>query len=381
MGCLNEMFIEGKKNLRDGAYILAYRSKIWVFPDQGSMNEASKRMMASIRKETQAKKLRDLNALRDEREDVLQAEYRKNDSSGRSWLVIVQGSSMQHQMETSPLVKKVAQTLGVNRVTYAEANSGDDLQSSLTKDLKPGDPTWAYHGTSTRWLFDILKTGITPNPDKTNFDKVRHEDHIFLTMDPVKAMFHANTASRVKNERSRFSPGRGYGSAPVGFKTNGSGQNYYQPVILKVKIPDPALIDADYDVDQNASQTQYTDMHDEIEMAKSRKGTLPGDPVKISKNFGVFGYKGKILPQQITEVLIGPKKDADDYGEDQAFSEFDSFTPQQVKKDYAELYDLYGGEEESIAEIDLKDFFNNPDQFLDELRSEREEMERENEDA
>lgn len=354
-GCLNEMFIEGKRNLQTGSFILAYRSKIWVFPDQNSMEEASKRMISSINKEVKPKnKFKGLDTSTfEERPDVLQAEYNKNETNGRSWLTILPGFNNQHQMETSVLVKKVAQALKVNNVVYAEQNTGDELQRSPTNHLQPGDPTWGYHGTSTRWLFDILKTGIVPQPDKTNFKNIKHEDHIFLTMDPAKAMFHANTATR------------------------GMGSGNYQPVILKVKIPDPSLIDADYDIDQESGQTQFTDMHRRMPRAKGAKGTMPGNPVKLSKNFGVFGYKGKILPQQITEVLIGTKKE-EYYGDDNSFSEFDSFTPQQIRKSYAELQDLSGDDSEYLGMIDLKDFFNNPENVLDELRTQREEMEREN---
>lgn len=349
-GCLSEMFIEGRRSLKDGSHILAYRSKIWVLPDH-DYDAASKRIQASIRREAQLRKAKfdpGIQGPLEDRPDVLHAVYSNVDGHGR--LEVQHGPNFQQDPELSLLVKKVAQALKVTSIT-----TGNSLHH--TDELKPEKmPTWGYHGTSTRYLRQILKHGISPKPENTNFKTVEHEDHIFLTTDPIKAVFHAMQASQ---EMGKSLGGRGYGEDRV--KKNDIGHWLHQPIVLKVKIPDPSLLDADFDIDRDSSQHVYGDIHSQHAHSKPDKGTMPGNSEKISKAVGVFGYKGRILPQNITEVLVGPHIDPEDPPEEaDGLNDYASFTPAEVKTALATAKD----HDLDMGNVDLKDFIRMPDEFV-----------------
>jgi hypothetical protein len=346
---VNEMFIEGKRNLKDGAHILAYRSKIWVFPDEQAMEQGSKRIFSSIRKETGLKKFGGNREDTEERPDILSATY-KDGARGRAELVIQKGLNFSHQAGLSPLVAKVAKALGAQAVMN-QGEEGEITNYAHGEDIKPKKPTWGYHGTSTKHLKGILQHGIMPKPNQTNFKNVEHYDTVFLTMDPEKAAFHARTATPEKaTHRS------GYGQRLA--RTNSMGHHLHQPIILKVKIPDPALLAADYDVDREGSQQTYTDMLQDEHHARE-KGKIPGDPTKVSQYMGVFGYKGRILPQMITDVYIGSKEEPDT-GEPLKIDDMVRFDPARVLKSLKQA-DENGVE---LEEIDLKDFIQMPNEFI-----------------
>lgn len=346
---VNEMFIEGKRSLKDGAHILAYRSKIWVFPDEQAMEQGSKRIFSSIRKETGLKKFSGERSDTEERPDILMATYRSRDK-GRVTLEIQKGLNFAPQAGMSPLVAKVAKALGAQTVVN-QGEEGEITNRASGSDLKPQKPTWGYHGTSTKHLKGILLRGISPQPHQTNFKDVEHHDAVFLTVDPEKAAFHAQTATP---EKARHRSGYGQNLA----RTNSMGHHINQPIILKVKIPDPALLTADYDIDREGSQQTYTDMLQDEKHA-SEKGKIPGDPAKISQYLGVFGYKGRILPQMITDVYIGAKEEPDT-GEPLKIDDMTRFDPARVLKSLKQA-DENGVE---LEEIDLKDFIQMPNEFI-----------------
>jgi hypothetical protein len=347
-----EMFIEGRRSLKDGAFILAYRSKIWVFPDEESMNEASKKMMASIRKETKVKKFGGERSDLEERPDILMATYHSGER-GRARLdrmEILKGLNFAPQAGLSPLVAKVAKALGV-QIVLNQGEEGDVVNRASGSNLKPKKPTWGYHGTSTKHLKGILLRGISPQPHQTNFKNVEHHDTVFLTIDPEKAAFHAQTAVPEKSKHRS-----GYGLALS--RTNSMGHHINQPIILKVKIPDPALLTADYDIDREGSQQTYTDMLQGEKHARE-KGKIPGDPTKVSHQLGVFGYRGRILPQMITDVYIGAREEPDT-GEPLKIDDMMRFDPARVLKALKQA-DEHGVE---LDEIDLKDFIQMPNEFI-----------------
>lgn len=361
---LNEMFIEGKTKLGNGSHILAYRSKIWVFaPDD---YDGTKRMWNSITKEAQLKgRLSSIGDLSSDRADILHGIFKIEKYGNRihKTLEIVAGDNFQHNMDTSPLVKKTAQTLGANDVVFNDQQTGDLLQSSDTEDLKPDAPTWGYHGTSSEYIQSIMKTGLRPRPEQTNFKDVEHQDTIFLTLDPNKAIFHATQA--IDKDRSGRRGGR----------RGDDGLDRYNAIILRVKIPDKNLLTADYDIDTETSQTTYTDMIHNMgnEHILKKRGTMPGDPNKLSQHVGVFGYKGTILPQQITDVYVANRLED---SEPPTFDAFRRFNPRYVIETLKRFSDA-GYDMDYMAEsgIDLREALQHPDMFLSELED------REDEDA
>ena len=364
LGCLNEMFIEGKRSLKDGAHILAYRSKIWVFPDEQSMEQASKRMLASIRKETGVKKFGGERSDLEERPDVLMASYSiMNDEKE---LRIRRGLNFNPRPESSVLVQKVAKALGVTRVFNDSEYGNDDVVVRSKNLAKEKTPTWGYHGTSSKYLMEILKHGLIPKPQQTNFDTVKHDKTVFLTLDASKAVFHStqgvSTSSRIQGSNRHVQRS---------LRSDDSGMVPYQRIVLRVKVPDPSLIVADYDIDREGDQATYTDMHQTPHAAKAR-GTIPGNAKKVSMALGVFGYRGRILPQNIESIFID-RKVSHDVGNDDIYgeanlSDMSEFDPAFVRKWMNELDELTGGEYESI---DLKSYLDDPERFIDEEKEAR----------
>ncbi len=359
-GYLNEMFIEGKRSLKDGSFILAYRSKIWVFPDEQSMEQASKRMVSSIRKETVVKKFRGNRSDFEERPDVLMAAFRIE--GDRKELHLSRGLNYNPRPEHSVLVKKVAQALGVTHVFQDSESGNDDVPVQTGNLAKEQTPTWGYHGTSSKYLMGILKNGISPKPQQSNFDTVLHDKTVFLTTDPSKAVFHSTKAIQ---EEAPNKSARGYGEFRL--RTDDAGNLKYQRVILRLKVPDASLIVSDYDIDREGDQVTYTDMHTS-KQSRAVHGTIPGDARKVSMSLGVFGYRGRILPQHIESVFVDRKVDSKDVYGEASLSDMSEFKPAFVRKWIDELNEITDGD---FGMIDLKDYLDNPEAFIEEKKQAR----------
>ena len=71
-------------------------------------------------------------------------------------------------------------------------------------------------------------------------------------------------------------------------------------MVIELVIPDKNLIIPDYDIDMSSGATAYDDY-------KPQKGhTKVGSDksLSMSKEFGIYGYMSKILPQHIKNVYI-----------------------------------------------------------------------------
>lgn len=161
--------------------------------------------------------------------------------------------------ENSPLVRKVVKKLNINKVYF----KGIEYNFS-EKEL--------YHGTCSSKLPGIMKFGLTPN-EKSNFgDETQSiiKDTIFLT----------DMYERAESFAIRCA------------MFSGS-----EPVVLKVKIPDPSLLVPDYDIDRRADANTY---------AHSRKAylepTYSGDSMKASRHAGIYGYRGRIPAKFIEKI-------------------------------------------------------------------------------
>ena len=183
---LNEMIVRYGKPAH-GETVVAFQGNIWIFNAHQQPKDA-KKIIKDINKLTGLKltSMDDIeNEIRDNRPDILCGYITKNH-------LFVDSNNLKHFV-SSPLTKKVVAQLGLSGVTYGAYDfQGDDYVVDYDKTKIVGDiPEIVYHGTCTKYILGILKTGIMPTANK-NWDKLKFPGKIFLTADPDYAKFHAN---------------------------------------------------------------------------------------------------------------------------------------------------------------------------------------------
>jgi len=186
-------------------------------------------------------------------------------------------SSMTISLTTSPLVKKVARELGVKNVNYSYYDE-DDEDAVLRKKVKSLrgnlDVIW-YHGTTSKYLYDILRLGLKPGERGSNYidQDIVHDDIIFLAAKLDEAQHHAwHTVNRVGGH----------------------------PIVLQVnKIPDKSLIIPDYDVDRLSSQNIYNHFG-----SREHDAIYSTDSNRAMKDAGLIGYKGRIPASMFSAVIL-----------------------------------------------------------------------------
>lgn len=167
--------------------------------------------------------------------------------------------------------------------------------------VKPLNKKSFYHGTSGKYVFSILKKGLMPKPQQTNYTDIAHDDKVFITLNPERSLVHASITA---------------------YETNSF------PIILKLKIPDVSQIVLDYDVAIELYGTEhhqtevlgYQDIYNiatsghPFEMSKASitnmvpKGEVEQvrDKSSLNTKLGVFGYTGRIPFRFIESVLVNP---------------------------------------------------------------------------
>jgi hypothetical protein len=191
----------------------------------------------------------------------------------------------------SPLVKQLVNHLKLNGFKTSFDGESEDVRH--TSELIGNYPDFAYHGTNLFALGKIIKYGLSPSQDNKNNWPFRFNDKIFLTVDKVGAMFHANNSARKQQTH---------------------------PVILKIKIPDKTKITIDYDVakmygiEKDLDKEGYAEViarFDKSPQDLRRLETIKKYSPKtdFTKVAGIFAYKGRIPANYIE--WIGYKNDYD----------------------------------------------------------------------
>jgi len=183
-------------------------------------------------------------------------------------------SSFKLDPKSSILVKKVVDTLKLKSVTVSHGDS--DIK--VTKKKIVGEISdIAYHGTTSKYLDGILRKGLRPDERESNWLKqgIQHPDKIFFTTLIGEAMGHSIMTANKKGGI---------------------------PIILEFKIPDKDLMIADYDVEGETGAHEFYDYH-----VQSHKRTYKSKPMSLSKEFGIYGYKGNIKPVFIKNIYVAIK--------------------------------------------------------------------------
>lgn len=171
-------------------------------------------------------------------------------------------------------------------------------------------PNVVYHGTCSNYLGKILKTGILPTPNNTNFNQVVHDKFTFYSSNIDNCKFYARNSAR---------------------KTNSF------PIILEIDTNsfDENLINHDYDLYVKYINSGNFDFTEIAKDNGSDKDNILDYLMNknVGSTFGKFSYKGGIKPKWITSIH---------YMENEKDNEFSQIVYKDEFKDVLDMFNQYG---------------------------------------
>lgn len=229
---------------------------------------------------------------------------------GDGYLVLSGGSDYRHG-RGSRLLRSVLRELDLSGARTP--NLGGDIgEETPAREVTGRLPDSLLHGTCSAHMPGILRKGLTAGETRSNYEMqdIRHPDTVFLTESPVKAAYHADNACRQEGVR-RGQPNRmrdrGLRQPTVGF-----------PVIVEFAIPDKAKLVPDYDIDtwSDAGEGFYEQTEQRREKFKEKDWSprTKEDPFKLSRKFGIFGYRGRIPAAFVKSIMLRPDGEEDESG-------------------------------------------------------------------
>lgn len=249
-------------------------------------------------------------------------------------LVVSSYSENSSFARSSPLIRKIVTQLKLDGVdAQYSINVGDDWEH-LRKEQVLGElPEFAYHGTNSKHILNILKKGLDPRTDAANWKHVGKFELVFLTLRRNKAIFHALQSAELEYN---------------GF-----------PVLLKVRIPNKNKILLDYDV-----ASEFDPEHPDVKIANYSSapefGTWRQSKIKIpkprdlSKAIGTFAYNGRIPSSHIISIYadFSEESSIDNYN----FREFTNIKDFLSALDIAQDYGYWEpGMEEDLEQMRQED--------------------------
>lgn len=287
-----EMIVRHNSDELEGSAIVAYRDSIWIIPVDLDGDELDN-VVNSI--DTHTKNDSDVDVetvydlisdLNDSRPDILAGYITDN-------MISFSDYNGGHSPQSSPLIKKVIKQLNLDGVTKSAFVVDDNIDIHFHKDKLKGDLKGPFfHGTTTRYLRDIMKKGLVPKPENSRWDDepgnydFAYDDRVFLTNMFDVAAFHAN---RGKNNDGTV------------------------PVIIQFKdVPDHSLITLDYDMarmysdDETLDKENYSHRATEHPFNKKRreKNHERHKKTNINKMTGIFAYKGRVPAKMIDAIYF-----------------------------------------------------------------------------
>lgn len=269
---LREMFVIGE-DLNEYNFI-AYKDKIWKINPNSSLisNDVRSNIQINL-------KYRILNS-----EDFEQTIYHIiNNNPGNNEMLFgnVNGRNMIIFDQYFPMIKDQRESILFKKVVRELKPSNIKFQSDHLKDIdkrgfysRRNTDKVFYHGTSSDKLMGIMRKGLDKNSINMNYpESVRSVigGQTFITSNFRYALSHAVLNAKVDDS---------------------------YPVVVSFVVRFEDLLQPDYDV----------------------KRTSPTDQkaLKVSREMGIYGYKGNILPTDFEEIFISPKKSlhVDNYSSD-----------------------------------------------------------------
>jgi hypothetical protein len=297
---LNELFKKG-----EGEFAIGYKQHLWLLDNEDveEQTEVYQDMYDTLNAEREDgfpeyADIYDLNG--DMADDTYPDIVMGRILNGALYLI---GDGNYRHSTASKTLLKIMDELDIEKVIVQGVNFSSDneyeFEYEQTKEefLKPLSEKFFYHGTDLNALKKIIKTGIRPQEGKTNYDKIQHSGKVFVTLNPERADFHANTSA---------------------------ANNDSFPVVIKLKIPDVDKLILDYDVaiDVYGYEHELTMSlgYDDI-MQYATDGNLtfktnltsfvPKDQLdqvrdksSLNTKLGVFGYLGRIPATMFESIYL-----------------------------------------------------------------------------
>ena len=272
-----------------GEHVVAYRDRLYRFTGANDEEDQALASSAAEFLDVDLGAVEDVDvwgltqAAREQRQEALVGRVEDGD-------LLVEADDYRHG-RGSRLLRSVLRHLGLSgvRVHY----DGDVVEDIPAGEVTGRLPDALLHGTSSANMGGILRRGLTADETRSNYkhNDVRHSDTVFLTDNPFKAAYHAANAVWPPDKR----PLRG-----------GSPASGVFPVIVEFAIPDKAKLVPDWDIDV------WSEKGVAYEGSREMRQRLRGfghpatqeDPFKLSRKFGVFGYRGRIPPAFIRSIEI-----------------------------------------------------------------------------
>lgn len=308
---LNEMRVHRYGD--DPSTVLAFRDNVWIY-DRGyeEIDDLAQEIWNTVQKAFAGRKLpKQIEDRLNEKEvtiDDVESFFKDWLRDGlQGWLdddhlTITIGDDP--SPVSSPLMKKVAQSIGAKSVgyeaeeVYKNPYSGngeygetphdyDTIQYNynVASDMYGNVPETMWHGTTTEYYLFITKFGLMPGQSPSNFarNNVFHDDKIFLADRESEARYYA--ANAIKEQG-------GY------------------PMVIHLKVPDPSKLLPDYDVDRYSvsslfGKNTYANLgHQDREWEISSVS-----PWKSTKHAGKYAYQGRIPASHILGIKVRFGKD------------------------------------------------------------------------
>jgi len=289
METLEELLVHGSLNDTSGpnVNVIAHGKDLWVMrelppSESPEREELFKQLSNSLGVELDPEgpwydTLGDVAYHTDEFEDRPDVLF--GDVDKKTMTLNIQGSYSTFKLDprSSLLIKKVVDTLGIRNVTYMY---GEDEEEEVHGSEVRGEmPSIAYHGTTITYLRSIFKLGLVPGKSETNYEGITHNDSVFFSTRFDEALHHSTHTAEKKGGH---------------------------PVVLALKVPDKSKLIPDYDIDIGAGDTGCFDYVCSKLRDRQKKGkrVMKQKSMTLSKEFGIYGYKGRIPASFIDSYYI-----------------------------------------------------------------------------
>lgn len=267
---LSEMFVHG--TFDDKKFVIAFRKDIFIFSEDerysilptvleklSIFNSSIDLRLFDYSSDTIFDVFEDIKSIF---KDVLCGQIINN------YLVIYDYEH--HDMYLSELGKRVFRQLKLEGFVIEEMFSDD--YKMITKEEMNSFPDVGYHGTKLKYLMSILRFGLQQGKSVKNWEFMEEKDLsglIFFSTKSISPLFHAT---------------RNLDTTDI-------------PIIIEFEIPNKNLIIQDYDVEMMSGvYIKYSEPKVKVKKSISNK------PLSLSKELGLFAYKGWVLPKFINAV-------------------------------------------------------------------------------
>jgi len=318
---MREMYGKRKK----GEHVVCYDGKVWRI-DKTTPRRVLTSIMNTLNLGVRLGDDEDvydiIQFIKENRPDVLIAIINEDNE------LVLEPGQISHNI-SSKTVEKIVKHYKLSGVQLLRLDySGEEEQTYYTKREIGNIPEIVYHGTSMQYLRGILKIGLAPT-DKGNWEDIKFNDRVFLTVEPAYAMFHANRQN---------------------------DNNKTMPIVLGVKIPDKSLIIPDFDAVKLWSDEESGKKYDYHNMILDDKVGYGDSDIRNNRKIrdiisttGIFAYMGRIPPSHI-ELLIYPKENDKKISTENSNYIWGIDKIENMYNTYDEFGEYYDGIEEDMKE-------------------------------